>query len=140
MKNPITKQIFSHLEFLGYQVKEISEESEMDNDYLVAESESKSNLILSIYKNSSVSISTRYTFSDSKAAVTQRFLDALNSENAKSIYSKVYYREKEDKKVVLEIETFVVGYEKQAFVMVIDSLEREVGIYLRNLKEYYSEK
>lgn len=142
MKNPITKKISEHLAFLGYRVKEIAvnEGEKVESDFLGAESESKSNITVRIFKDNLILISARYDFSDSNSVVTQKFLDALNSENAKSMYSKVYYREKEDKKVVLEIESSTVGYEKQAFVTIIDLLEKEVGMYLKDLKEYYSEK
>ena len=54
MKNPISKQIFNHLEFLGYKVEDRSGENEID--IITGISESKSNLELRILKDNMILI------------------------------------------------------------------------------------
>ena len=138
MKNPISKQIFNHLEFLGYKVEDRSGENEID--IITGISESKSNLELRILKDNMILISARYNLSDSNSIITQKFLNAINSANFKSLYTKAYYVEEEGKNIALAVETFSTGYNKQTFVTLIDSLERDVRVYLKDLEEYYLPK
>lgn len=136
MKNPISKQVINHLEFLGYKVEDISGENEID--IITGVSENKSNLVFRIFKDDMSLISARYNISDSNSIITKKFLNAINLANSKSFYSKIYYLEEEDKKVALAIETFSFGYNKQAFVTIIDSLEKDIRMHLKDLEEYYS--
>lgn len=138
MRNPISTQVFNHLEFLGYKLEDITGEN--DFDFIRALSDSKSNIVLRIFKNNTIWASARYELSNSNSIVTQKFLNALNSSNAKTFFSKAYYVEDESKKILLVVETFTIDYHKQAFVILIDSLERDVRVYLKDLEEYYSEK
>ncbi|MDO8486215.1 MAG: hypothetical protein Q7S77_00750 [Candidatus Staskawiczbacteria bacterium] len=134
MKNTISNQIFSHLEFLGYKVEDLSGDKEVD--LLIGRSEKRSNLILNITKNNTVIITAKYNISDSNKIITQEFLNKINAVNSKSNFTKWYYEESNEKKVVLVIETFTIDYNKQVFGTVVDALENEIQVYLKDFQEY----
>lgn len=134
MKNTISNQIFSHLEFLGYKIEDQSGDKEID--ILIGRNEKKSNLILNITKNNTVIIIAKYIISDSNKMVTQDFLKKINIVNSKSSFTKWYYEERSDKKVALVIETFTIDYNKPVFGAIVDALENEIQIYLKDFQEY----
>ena len=139
MKNPISKQVFNHLEYLGYVVEDVSEKENKENlDFIVGRSERKSNLLVRVSKDNTIFISARYTLSDSNRIVTEKFLNTLNTLNSGSIHTKVFYKENDKKEIDLIIETIVINYDKLTLTMIIDVLESDIMMYLKNLEEYYS--
>jgi len=128
MKNPITNQIFNHLEFLWYAVEDLSDNK--DIDVLIWRNENRSNLVLRITKNWTIIIIARYNLSDSKEIITENFLKQLNIVNSKSLFTKRYYEE--DETITLAIETFSIDYNKQIFWMIIDTMENEIVNYIKH--------
>ena len=139
MKNPISKQIFNHLEYLGYVVEDVTEkENKVNLDFILGKSETKSNLLVRISPDNTILISARYVLSDSNKLVTEKFLKTLNTLNSISIHTKVYYQEQDNKKVSLAMETFIINYDKLSLVTVIDALESDMRLSLTQLREFYS--
>lgn len=141
MKNPISKQVVNHLEYLGYVVEDVTEKENKENlDFILGTSERKSNLLVRISKDNTIFISVRYTIFNSNEIITEKFLNALNTLNSISIHTKVYYKENDKKEVDLIIETFIINYDKLSLTTVIDALESDVRISLKDLQEYYLPK
>ena len=139
MKNPISKQIFNHLEYLGYVVEDVTEkENKVNLDFILGKSETKSNLLVRISPDNTILISARYVLSDSNKLVTEKFLKTLNTLNSISIHTKVYYQEQDNKEVSLAMETFIINYDKLSFTTVIDALESDMRLSLTQLREFYS--
>ena len=139
MKNPTSKQIFNHLEYLGYVVEDVTEkENKVNLDFILGKSETKSNLLVRISPDNTILISARYVLSDSNKLVTEKFLKTLNTLNSISIHTKVYYQEQDNKKVSLAMETFIINYDKLSLVTVIDALESDMRLSLTQLREFYS--
>ena len=139
MKNPISKQIFNHLEYLGYTVEDVTEkENKVNLDFILGKSETKSNLLVRISPDNTILISARYVLSDSNKLVTEKFLKTLNTLNSISIHTKVYYQEQDNKEVSLAMETFIINYDKLSFTTVIDALESDMRLSLTQLREFYS--
>ena len=133
MKNPITEQIVSHLEFLGYKIEDKTETEE--KDMLWATHELKANVMLNITKGNTVLIIARFIVSDSTETITQEFLNKLNHVNLQAIFTKWYYEETDDKKVLISIETFTTDYNKQIFGSIIEKFDHEILKYLKDLQE-----
>lgn len=139
MKNPTSKQIFNHLEYLGYVVEDVTEkENKVNLDFILGKSETKSNLLVRISPDNTILISARYVLSDSNKLVTEKFLKTLNTLNSISIHTKVYYQEQDNKEVSLAMETFIINYDKLSFTTVIDALESDMRLSLTQLREFYS--
>ena len=139
MKDPISKQIFNHLEYLGYVVEDVTEkENKVNLDFILGKSETKSNLLVRISPDNTILISARYVLSDSNKLVTEKFLKTLNTLNSISIHTKVYYQEQDNKEVSLAMETFIINYDKLSFITVIDALESDMRLSLTQLREFYS--
>ena len=139
MKDPISKQIFNHLEYLGYVVEDVTEkENKVNLDFILGKSETKSNLLVRISPDNTILISARYVLSDSNKLVTEKFLKTLNTLNSISIHTKVYYQEQDNKEVSLAMETFIINYDKLSFTTVIDALESDMRLSLTQLREFYS--
>ena len=139
MKSPISKQIFNHLEYLGYVVEDVTEkENKVNLDFILGKSETKSNLLVRISPDNTILISARYVLSDSNKLVTEKFLKTLNTLNSISIHTKVYYQEQDNKEVSLAMETFIINYDKLSFTTVIDALESDMRLSLTQLREFYS--
>ena len=139
MKNPTSKQIFNHLEYLGYVVEDVTEkENKVNLDFILGKSETKSNLLVRISPDNTILISARYVLSDSNKLVTEKFLKTLNTLNSISIHTKVYYQEQDNKEVSLAMETFIINYDKLSLVTVIDALESDMRLSLTHLREFYS--
>ena len=139
MKNPTSKQIFNHLEYLGYVVEDVTEkENKVNLDFILGKSETKSNLLVRISPDNTILISARYVLSDSNKLVTEKFLKTLNTLNSISIHTKVYYQEQDNKEVSLAMETFIINYDKLSLVTVIDALESDMRLSLTQLREFYS--
>lgn len=133
MKNPITNQILSHLEFLGYKVEDASETD--DKDVLMTKHEKKANIMLNITKANTVLITARYSLSESTEIVTQEFFSKINKVNSQSVFTKWYYEETADHKAAISIETFTIDYNKPIFGSIIEVFEYEISKYFKEIQE-----
>lgn len=136
MKNPISKQVFNHLEYLGYVVEDVTEDNEIDT--LLATSKTRYNLLVNVLKDNSIYVSTKILISESSLVKNTTFLEAINRENSRFMFTKIYYEEDSEKKTILAISTSTLNYDKPQFVMMTDFLERNTREYLDGLKEFYS--
>jgi len=132
MKNPITEQIVSHLEFLGYRVEDTSETEE--KDLLWATHEVKAKVMINITKGNTVLIIARFIVSDSTKTITQEFLTKINHVNSQAVFTKWYYEETDDKKVLITIETFTTDYNKHIFGSIIEQFNYEILKYLKEVQ------
>lgn len=141
MKNPISEKVVNHLEYLGYKVEDVSVKENIENpDFIIGRNESKSTLLVKVSKDNTIFISTRYVLFDSNKIITEKFLNALNTLNSMFVHTKICYKENDKKGVDLIIETFVINYDKLAFVTIIDALEIDIRKSLEELKIFYSKK
>jgi hypothetical protein len=71
-------------------------------------------------------------------SITNEFLEALNTVNKSSRFTKWYYREVEENKVLLCIESwiFTFEYNRQKFGSIIITYEDEIKKYLKEFKKF----
>jgi hypothetical protein len=131
MKNEISKQIFDHLEFLGYETEDMSNDK-LEYDDFSGRHQYRSNLVFRVSSAGIVNISTLYYIPE--PADFFGFYEALNKVNAKTYFSKWFYRKNDDGRSVMVIENTCYGYDKARFGIIIQVMEDEISLSLNQFR------
>ena len=137
MKNSLTKSIVEHLEFLWFNVEDWNSEDE-EIDIIHTSHESYSNISFRVFDDNTILFNSKYNFFENNMSITNEFLEALNTVNKSSRFTKWYYREVEENKVLLCIESwiFTFEYNRQKFGSIIITYEDEIKKYLKEFKKF----
>ena len=124
MKNTIGQQISNHLEYLGYETKEVS--TRMDCS-LVAICDGKPTLTINITADEWVWIYVQYKAFDNFSLVSIEFYKLLNEANTHSAIAR-WCLDKlvNEDEIIIVVQTWYFGYEKKSFGMVIDQFIKEI--------------
>ena len=134
MENVIGQQISNHLEFLGYTIKYNSKEASCKFEATIA-TWTTPNLGLKIDKDDFVFIECSYGRWNSEIWNSLEFHNLIQKINQSSLFSRWYPTKKSDGSgVVVEIETWAFGYEKNSFGRTITSFIDDVR---KNIPSFY---
>lgn len=153
-ENPKLK-IINQLEGLGYKVSTLNEEGHPNRGGWYATLIAKKNETgiavnlhnpffmytldgTNIYGEEATSIVLVKTFelTISSEGINQRFLEELNKANAKFMFTKVFYRENDEKEITLYISTCVFSYSEKDLENTISFLESDTNGYRDDLKGF----
>ena len=130
------RKIIDHLEFLGYEIEELSNE----NGFLyVGRNNSKSNLIIKIFGNTTL-LTTRYGGFEAKALKSKDFFESLNNINQAAMSKWYYELDTDDNTLTIVTEADYYDYSKTTFGTFVENLEKEITTNLQQLTKFYKEK
>ena len=140
MNNTIGQQISSHLEFLGYTVKDNSKEDSCKFEAKQAEW-TIPNLGLRIDKDNFVFIECSYGRWNDGILNSVDFHNTIQKMNQSSLFSKWYPVKKSvDNGVIVVIETWAFGYDKNSFgttiTSFIDDVRKNIPILYDNFDSF----
>lgn len=120
--NELSKKVVEHLDFLGYEIENISSENNVDSFF--ARHPNKSNLFVKNIKDFGFSIFTFYKMNEEKVAKSKpKFLDLLNTINGNTLLC-TYACDKDNQLIVSS--WFPSHYEKREFSHFLDSFEADI--------------
>jgi hypothetical protein len=130
-KSPITAQVQSHMEFLGYKTEQMEDDKA---DTFLASSESRSNINVRVMEDL-VLITARYSTAIKSKSESIEFFKVLNKVNSEAIVSRWYSQIKDDGQLVLVIEAYQYGYEKIPYGKLVDRFEADIRGYMSRFVE-----
>ena len=135
MNNPISHSLVTHLEFLWFNIEDLT--SKWETDLILGRHDSRSNITLVIGKNDSVLLQSIY--SGLKWNLL-KLLEKINELNTTFYLTKWYIINTNDDNNVdksVRIELPSRWYERIVFWDLIASFEKEIQIWLKELSEFY---
>lgn len=131
----IQKDITNHLEFLGFELEDIGAEP---GRVFVARRDAGINYVIS-FNGSSVMLTAQWAGFDKRALKSRDFFITINDINREAV-SKWYYEESEESEgLTLKVEADYYDYNKKAFGMFLEILEREITSHLSKFQTFYTE-
>jgi hypothetical protein len=127
-----TRDIESHLEFLGYETEVSNDEH---GDTVSATSGTQPNLVVRSVKVGLI-ITIRWSGVDSRVLKNRDFYVAMNEANAKAIFAKWFYQDV-DGEVMINVETALHRYERQEFGAALSGLLEENSMYLKTFDKFW---
>lgn len=126
------KEITSHLEFLGYELKDLKVKE--GYTYLASNS-NKSNLLVRIYNNTCI-LTTRWSGFQIKALKSRDFFELINDINRENMGKWYYEKDDEEKSITILTEMDYYDYNKATFGSLIENLEIEVQRELQKFRKF----
>lgn len=130
-KSAITTQVQNHMEFLGYETKQLEDEKA---DTFLATSESRSNINVRVMEDL-ILISARYGTEVKSKSESVEFFKVLNKVNSEALVSRWYSQIRDDGQLVLVIEAYQYGYEKIPYGKLVDRFETDIRGYMSRFVE-----
>jgi rRNA maturation endonuclease Nob1 len=120
--NTILGKVKNHLEFLGYNIKNL-ESKESSKEIIIASHGKRNSMVISNLTSNIVMFGVNLTAEKQYSVHIDTYINNANKEMG---ISKVY-SEIENEKVILKFESFYIGeYKKEAFVEFVDSIESDI--------------
>lgn len=126
----VANQFKNHLDFLWFEVEDLSESKKDGRVLIIWKHEKRSNLIVHVIGEDSVLISSRYRLK--KVSTPEKLVqiyEALNKTNSAVLLTRWAYSE-DDEDSLIVIETFLRGYNKAITWKNLDLMESEIGSYI----------
>jgi hypothetical protein len=126
-----SKQIVTHLEFLGYEVEDLKVET---GHTFIAKNPSRSTLTVRMFNNVTILIS-RWGGFMAKAAKSRDFFDSINEINQQNM-GKWYYETDSDGSITIVTEMDYYDYNKTTFGNLLNNMETEVQTNLAKFRKF----
>ncbi|QMT59190.1 hypothetical protein [Legionella sp. PC997] len=120
------KEIFTHLEFLGYEIKDGSNDDGGSKYYLALHPNLNNQLILEVRPN----FITFLGRSTSSKPISIEMIKYINTANVSMFISNAYYEKSEEDKTIITFKaTYIGNYSKQLFGQFCNFLEEDQHIF-----------
>lgn len=139
MSETAKQAVIGHLEFLGYQV---TEKDFITFTRLEARSEVRLNIAVNINHGDSIFITHLFGLAVPGEKIDQQFLEALNRTNARFLFTKIFFKENDEKEkfpscpIKLYVSTANLSYTARDFALAVNALESNTKAYMEDLIEF----
>ena len=128
MNNPISSSIVTHLEFLGFNIEDGTNDG--PSDILYCKHESRSNIIAFISKNDIIILQSTYSWIEWNS---MKLLEKINEIHSRVSFTRWYIVDLSEKDKNIRIEMSLKWYNRQDFWEAVESFEKEISINLPEL-------
>lgn len=132
------EEIINHLEFLGYEIKEIPNEG---NNYLgFATNTDAWNFSINSGDDNTTIIMTRLIGFQEKALKSVDFYSSINEINATALSKWYFEHDPKKHEVTIVVEADYYSYNKSAFADFIKRFDREIDNNFDKVRKFWKEK